>query len=329
MVSSATAPPSIRPPSRLRLIFIGQSGLRSGWRLIVFLALFVTPMLLAAKLLVHFVPQVHQWAKSQPTDIVNPGFEIFTESWQAFFLFLAAVGMSKIEKRSFSDYGLPPKGVFGRKFCLGLAVGLGGVSLLIALVSAFGGYSPGSLALGGSSALKYAVLWAVLFLLVGAFEEFLYRGYVQMTLAAGIGFWPAATILSAAFAAMHLSSPGEKWPGILMVFCYGLLAAFTLRRTGNLWFIVGLHAAWDWAHVFLFSVPIAGVSGAGKLLHSSLHGPRWLTGGSVGPDGSVFALVVLLAMALFIGRGLFPSGENRRPYNGAKSKTMTGRGQTN
>jgi hypothetical protein len=31
----------------------------------------------------------------------------------------------------------------------------------------------------------------------------------------------------------------------------------------------------------------------GHLLHSSFHGSRWITGGSVGPEGSVLVFVVI------------------------------------
>jgi len=303
MVSGVSAPPSLRPHSRLRLIFVGQNGLRSGWRLIVFLLLFLASAILSAKLLGCLVPPIHAWANSQPTETWNPGYALFERSWLTVFLFLATFVLSKTEKRPFQDYGLPRQGMFGRKFLFGVIVGLGAVSLLMALIAAFGGYSPGSLALGLGGALRYAFVWAILFVVVGLSEEFLFRGYAQVTLASGIGFWPAAVILSIVFAAVHFGVPGENWPGLLAVFCFGMLAAFTLRRTGDLWFIIGIHAAWDWAHMFIFSVPIAGTVGPGQLLHSSLHGPQWLTGGSAGPDGSVFAFVMLLLIAALVSRG--------------------------
>jgi len=290
---------SSSPTPRLRKILVGRNGLRAGWRLFIFLLIFAAFVIVPALVLGHFVPQI----PAQPVDTFHPGYLIFFESWVAFFLFLAVFVMTKIEERAFSDYGLPRRGAFGRKFLLGLAAGLGGASMLIALIAILGGYSVGSLALGPGSALKYGLVWAIVFLLAGFNEEFLFRGYMQMTLASGIGFWPAAVILSVGFAALHLSNPGERWPGIAMLFCFSMLAAFTLQRTGSLWFIVGLHAAWDWAHVFLFSEPIAGMLSAQQLLHSSLRGPKWLTGGRVGPDGSLFAFVVLLSIALLVGRG--------------------------
>ncbi len=73
----------------------------------------------------------------------------------------------------------------------------------------------------------------------------------------------------------------------------GLFFCLTLRRTGNLWFAVGFHAAWDWGESFLYSVPDSGEKAPGHLLSSSFHGSPWLTGGSVGPEGSVFLFLVI------------------------------------
>ena len=141
------------------------------------------------------------------------------------------------------------------------------------------------------------------FMLVGLFEEFTFRGYTQFTLATGIGFWPAAALLSAAFGAAHLLNPGEAWVGALQVFLVAMFFCLTLRRTGNLWFAVGVHATFDWGETFLYSVPNSGLIASGHLVASSLHGASWLTGGSVGPEGSVICFVVVaLAIILFAWR---------------------------
>src|SRR5581483_661698 len=116
----------------------------------------------------------------------------------------------------------------------------------------------------------------------GLFEEFLFRGYTQFTLAEGIGFWPAAVLLSAAFGAIHLRNQGEAWIGALGAAFIGLFFCLTLRRTRSLWFAAGMHASWDWGETFLYSVPDSGFLPPGHLLNSSFHGPQWLTGGSVG-----------------------------------------------
>jgi len=97
-------------------------------------------------------------------------------------------------------------------------------------------------------------------ILIGLSEEFLFRGYAQYTFAEGIGFWPAAVILSLLFAGVHQTNPGENWVGMVNIFFTGLLWAFTLHRTGSLWLVVGWHAALILAKAFFIPFPTAGES---------------------------------------------------------------------
>jgi uncharacterized protein len=56
----------------------------------------------------------------------------------------------------------------------------------------------------------------------------------------------------------------------------------------------------DYAETFLYSTPDSGFLAQGHLLNSSFHGPRWLTGGTTGPEGSIMEFVVFLpAFILF------------------------------
>ena len=144
------------------------------------------------------------------------------------------------------------------------------------------------------------MVWAVAFLLVGFSEEFLFRGYIQYRLGEGMGFWPAAVSLSVAFGAVHLRNPGEGVIGAASVAITGLVFAFALRRTGNLWLAVGWHASFDFGETFLFSVPDSVQLYDQHLSNAVLHGKDWLTGGSVGPEGSVFSFLTLGISALLI-----------------------------
>src|SRR5207245_9861527 len=106
-------------------------------------------------------------------------------------------------------------------------------------------------------------------------------------LAEGFGSWPAALGLSCWFGAVHLTSPGEGWVGAAGVVTIGLIFALVLRRTGNLWFAVGLHASFDFGETFLYAVPNSGVVFEGHRSNAYLHGARWLAGDSVGLYRSV------------------------------------------
>jgi hypothetical protein len=66
-----------------------------------------------------------------------------------------------------------------------------------------------------------------------------------------------------------------------------------------------MHAAWDWGETYFYGVADSGLKPIGNLLASTSRGNHWISGGSVGPEGSIFALVALAAGAVGI-HFLFP-----------------------
>jgi membrane protease YdiL (CAAX protease family) len=296
--SMATLPPIAPPvgPRRgAKAVFWNDREFRAGWRLLMFL-LFVVVFTLGGTFLTMTLhaPQVSRTGITATSMLIQECIGLLAA-------FGAAAIMGLLEARPLGAYGLPRATAFGARFWQGAVWGIAMITAMMFLIRAFGGFSFGEVALHGPRLWGYAAIWIVVFILVGLFEEFLFRGYAQFTLATGIGFWPAATALSAAFGAIHLHNSGEDKVGALSVVVIGMFFCLTLRRTGNLWFAVGLHAAFDWGETFLYSVPDSGLVAPGHLLNSSFHGPAWLTGGTVGPEGSVMAFAVIaLATVLFV-----------------------------
>jgi len=275
-------------------IFIGPNGLRAGWRFLLYIAM-------VAAILFVILPAM----KLLETRIGKLWEMVAVEAVLFAAVVVPAFVMARIEKRRFGVYGLSREAALGKLFWIG---GLWGIVSLTGLMVCLRGahvFYFGTLALHGARIMKFAAFWAVFFVLVGFFEEFLLRGYTQFTLTTGIGFWPAAILLSAAFGAIHLGNQGEAWIGALAAAIIGLFFCLTLRRTGNLWFAVGFHASWDWGETYLYSVPNSGTVMPGHLLSSSFHGSPWLSGGSVGPEGSVLVFVVIAVMWALFNR-LYP-----------------------
>jgi membrane protease YdiL (CAAX protease family) len=262
-------------------VFIGPEGLRVPWRLLLYLAIAAVIVLFLGALHHFWHPRVFLW------DSLLGEVQILTGAVAAAFI------MARLEKRSFDAYGLPRRPAFGKLFWAGLAWGMGSLTVLLLVMRAAGLFYFGGLALHGTRILKFAAFYALFFVLVGLAEEFVSRGYTQFTLTQGMGFWPAAVLLSALFGATHLFNQGEAWIGILGAAVIGFFFCLTLRRTGNLWFAVGFHASWDWGETYLYSVPNSGGVWPGHLLKSSFQGTPWLTGGSVGPEGSVLLFVIV------------------------------------
>lgn len=244
--------------------------------------------------------------------MTSPQFLLFFEAGNFALVFGLTWLLSFAEKRPFGEYGLPLRETFKANFWIGFLLGLAEASVLVELISMSGGYSFGELAQHGADILKWGLLQLVGFICVGLYEEFLFRGYVQHALGRLVGFWPAGVMLSVGFGAVHLSNQGEDWVGAASVAVVGLLFVFTLRRTGNLWYAVGLHAGFDWAQSFIYSVPDSGELISGHLSDSLLHGPKWLTGGSVGPEASVFCFVTM-GLQFLVVMWLFPVKKNERP----------------
>jgi membrane protease YdiL (CAAX protease family) len=215
---------------------------------------------------------------------------------------LPGLVMAKIEGCRFGEFGLPARGAFGRNFWVGTLWGIGSLTVLMLGLCAAGAFTFGPLNLHGARIVKFAIYYGAFFLLVGFCEEFLLRGYSQWVLAKGMNFWPAAALLSISFGAIHGANPGEAKTGLVAAGLIGFFFCLTLRRTGDLWWAVGFHMAWDWGESYLYSVPDSGALLPGHLLRSNFHGPVWLTGGSVGPEGSCLVFAVIVALWIVFDR---------------------------
>jgi uncharacterized protein len=294
-----------KSPSGVQTIFTGPNGIRAGWRLLLYL-LMTLALFIGGQRGVGRIPAVRAWLSAQPTGMITPGPQVLGEAISVLAVILPVFVMMKIERRPFGVYGLPAEEAFGKRFWQGIPYGFAMMSFLLVLIAAFHGFSLGGISSGGADALKAGILYAIGFVLTGFFEEFGFRGYMQYTLASGIRFWPAAIVLSFLFGAVHLGNPGEAKIGAFMAGAFGLLAVFSLKRTGSLWFAVGMHAAFDWTETFVYGVPDSGMLAQGHLLNSSVHGPNWLSGGTVGPEGSYLVFVVLIVAAIGIHL-LFPA----------------------
>ena len=297
--------PDKKAPSLLVKVFTGPNGIRAGWRLLIFLLIFGA-IAAALNFGIRHIPGVRAAVHTDRGAPLTPARALFGEGLLVCILLASTFLMTRIEKRKFADYGLPGRGAFGKQFWLGVPFGFAMLSILLAGIGAGHGVSLGGLAIAGPAAIEYGLVWAVAFVLVGVFEEFSFRGYLQATLGSGIGFWWAAVVLSAIFGGIHLNNSGEGNFGAFMAGTFGLVAAFSLLRTGSLWFAIGMHASWDWGETYFYGTPDSGMVARGHLLNSSFHGPAWLTGGTVGPEGSYLVLLILLLGAAGI-HFLFPA----------------------
>ncbi len=276
-------------------IFVGPQGLRPGWGCLLFLVL-----LTLISLTIHFVmlrlrhaTAAHPGALVRPIDLIPPEF------FSVLTLLLATFLMARLEHRRFLSFGLGDA-AWLRRFVVGLGSGFAAISALVGLLWEAHLLTLHGPVLHGGSLWKYALTWALGFLLVGAFEELLLRGYLLFTLARGIGFGWSSLLLSLGFGLLHGNNPGETPVGLFSAALVALLFCLSIWYTGSLWWAVGFHAAWDWGESFFWSTSDSGMVVSGHLLAEHPAGNALLSGGATGPEGSVLVFPLLLVCALLL-----------------------------
>lgn len=306
----SSAQPQAEPPSAVQKIFLGADGLRAGWSLLVFIALFAVFMF-AVYIAAHELFPAH---KPSRADAASLRFALIGESIPFLGVLLAAWIMSKIESRPNGVYGLGGSRKLPHFFA-GLAWGVICLSLLVLTLWKTGLLVFDSRLLFGGDILRYGALWLLGFLLVGLKEEYVTRGYVQYTLTRGLagmyrwafktrhsaalGFWTTALIVSTLFGLGHGNNPGESPLGLLSAGLAGMVFCLSLWRTGSLWWAIGFHASWDWAQSFLYGVADSGTMVEHHLFAAHPAGKPILSGGATGPEGSI-AVLAIFALIVFI-----------------------------
>lgn len=308
---SRPGPAAPDEPFTVRTIFFGKDGLRAGWSLIIFIAL-MRVLLKGTSAIGRFF---HAFPQGAPTGELSPSFGIFAEALPFLAVLFATWIMSKIEKRPNGVYGLGDRRAAPR-FFTGLGWGVVCLSILIVTLRATGLLVFDRRLLFGGAIWHYGAVWLLGFLMVGLLEEYLTRGYLLFTLSRGLaglysilfktqhgkslGFWTAAIALSTLFGLGHSGNSGESPIGLLSAGLAGLVFCLSLWRTGSLWWAIGFHTSWDWAQSFLYGVADSGLMVQHHLFATHPVGKPLMSGGTTGPEGSIFVLLVLALISLLI-----------------------------
>jgi membrane protease YdiL (CAAX protease family) len=182
----------------------------------------------------------------------------------------------------------------------GLAVGAAlGLVMMIVLMGALvvtGGYA---ITLVGATPAWTGLGLA---LQAGVTEELWMRALLLRLLWRAFGPVPAFIVAALVFGALHLANPGATPIAATTVAMAGLMFCALYALTGRLWVPIGLHLAWNLAQGYLFGATVSGNNLGGSILLSTARpgAPASLTGGSFGPEGSAFALLLVTSVTVVV-----------------------------
>lgn len=196
------------------------------------------------------------------------GIFLFLWLWTKFF-----------EKRRFASLGLEKANALFR-YLRGLGIGVAMFSGAVGLLAVFGfvRIETGQPAMQGLPALGGVLIVLIGWLVQGAGEELLTRGWMLPVLSVRYKPWLGIVVSSLFFAILHGLNPNLSLIALVNLTLFGLFAAFYALREGSLWGVCALHSAWNWAQGNIFGLEVSGSSAGVGLFNLLETGPDWFTG---------------------------------------------------
>ena len=201
-----------------------------------------------------------------------------------------------------------------KNLALGSLIGAASMLLAAGIAAATGAIRFSFNQSTSSAIAKTALITLVVFVLAGAAEEALFRGYPLQTLLRAKLVWVGVVATSLAFGVAHLGNPNvSKGLPFINTVIAGVWLAVAFFRTRSMWLPVGLHWSWNWIQAAFLGIPVSGNErfAPAPVLHAMNAGPNWLTGGAYGIEGGVACTVALIVSTIVVWRtGLLSISED-------------------
>jgi membrane protease YdiL (CAAX protease family) len=208
--------------------------------------------------------------------------------------------MKAYEGRSFASVGfVTPPGL--STYLKGLAGGIMFFGLSVGIIALAGGISAGeqNLPSHGPAAISGVVIVLLGWMVQGAGEEVLCRGWLLQVVGARSGAWIGVIVSSIIFSALHAVNPDVGVVSFINIALVGIFLSLYALREGGIWGVSGWHATWNWTQGNIFGMQVSGThASGGSVFNFSTGGPDLLTGGRFGPEGGLAVTLVLLAGVL-------------------------------
>ena len=223
----------------------------------------------------------------------------------AFISLLIFFRVKVIEKRSLSSIGFN-KNNWLKKYSLGFLIGLVMMSIIVLILLLFGYITveKNPIQPVGVSAISSVLVILFGWIIQGATEEIVTRGWLLNVLSSKYNIGVGLLISSTLFGLMHLTNPNVNYIAVINIILVGLFYGLYVIKTNDLWSVCGMHSAWNFAQGNIFGFEVSGLDiSVGTLIDLNLVGNNVITGGAFGPEAgiiSTFILLVSIGILLFI-----------------------------
>jgi membrane protease YdiL (CAAX protease family) len=226
--------------------------------------------------------------------------------YRILLLFLLVVGywiMSRIGQRRIDPAkttALAPRPGWLGEFALGAALGWAGVLACVLPAALIGGFV---ITLFTNAHQFFVAALDLIALAAGTLAiEIAFRGYPFLRLVEAMGSTTGAFFMAVVYAIWRTHAAPTTTASVLVSLFLGLVLALAVLRTRALWVGWGFHFAWIASMSMLFGLPISGPINYSPVLVTNATGPAWISGGSQGPEGSAFAVLISFLLLFWMVR---------------------------
>ena len=220
----------------------------------------------------------------------------------AFISLLIFFRVNVIEKRSLSSIGFN-KNNWLKKYSLGFLIGLVMMSIIVLILLLFGYITveKNPIQPVGVSAISSVLVILFGWIIQGATEEIVTRGWLLNVLSSKYNIGFGLLISSTLFGLMHLTNPNVNYIAVINIIFVGLFYGLYVIKTNDLWSVCGMHSAWNFAQGNIFGFEVSGLDiSVGTLIDLNLVENDFITGGVFGPEASIVATFVLLLSIIIL-----------------------------
>ncbi|MDV6330087.1 type II CAAX endopeptidase family protein [Asticcacaulis sp. 201] len=206
----------------------------------------------------------------------------------------------------------------------GLLVGFGFLATVIGVIWALGGYRVENLGVWAAPAPALFIPIICLFggfMIQGATEEILLRGWLMQLVASRHGLIVAIVINAIVFSLLHagnIKPSKELVLGLLNIVLFAVMISLYAIKEGSLWGVCAWHSAWNTLLGVGFGLEVSGekLAVAPAVIDLAPVGGAqwWLTGASFGPEASVVTtFVLLIGTAYLLATGALKAQGHAKP----------------